>query len=143
MTKYLPNCPHNDGHGRIACGMDFNPIQPSSQPCVPLASSVHLNHRCTAIVPLLSGLPTNDASMTMSMSIPFLLSFLVFPFFHYSQPQYVALVTGPVSLPERNVSLNEPIVGRGVALAVGPPPQDLAFDIQRRVLFVLLFEVRG
>ena len=68
--------------------------------------------------------------MTIFMSIPLLLSFLLFPLFGYSQLQCDAPVTGPVSLPIRNVSLTEPVVRRGVAVAVGTPPQNLAFDVQ-------------
>lgn len=64
------------------------------------------------------------------MSIPLLLSLLLFPLFGSSQSQCDAPVTGPVSLPIRNVSLTEPVVRRGVAVALGTPPQNLAIDVQ-------------
>jgi hypothetical protein len=81
--------------------------------------------------------------MTKSMSIPLLLSLIAFPLLCYSQSNCDGPVTGPLSLPIKNISLTEPVVRRGVALAVGTPPQNLAFGIHGYASNTLLIGIDG
>jgi hypothetical protein len=75
--------------------------------------------------------------MTKSVFVTLAVSVVAFPVLCYSQSQCDSAVTGPLSLPIQNISLTDPVVRRGVALAVGTPPQNLAFQIRPYVFHTL------
>ena len=43
-------------------------------------------------------------------------------------------VQGPLSIPVRNVSLQNPVIRRGVALSLGTPPQPMSLAVNAYVI---------